>query len=318
MPRIWGGHQLKPWFDVEGPDPIGEYWVLSGHPNGPSIAVNGPLAGLSLVELTERYPDEFLGRSPQPRFPLLVKFLEASADLSVQVHPDDAQAQQIEGDFGKTEAWYILQTTADGKVNYGHRFANRTALLEAVAAGRVRAYLDYLPIQRGQLVYVPARTLHALLAGTMVIEVQQTSDITYRVYDWDRLDDQGRSRPLHVAAAADVLTYAMDDSAYQEPAIVPPQTVHHSDGVLHERLRTCAYFTIERIEFTGEPTANYTMNLGRTGNPDIVIVIEGHCDLAWSGGTLTLNPGSTVLIPASLTAYRLQASSGSSVLRVYY
>ncbi|GMA56345.1 hypothetical protein GCM10025858_08480 [Alicyclobacillus sacchari] len=163
MPRIWGGHALKSMFGVQVDDPIGEYWVLSGHPNGMSVVADGPFAGRTLAELTKEYPTAYLGHSPQGRFPLLIKYLEAESDLSVQIHPDDEYAREHEGDFGKTEAWYVLDAKPDGTVNYGHTFPDRETYLRAVAEGKVRDYLTYQPIQQGDLVFVPARTLHALL-----------------------------------------------------------------------------------------------------------------------------------------------------------
>lgn len=157
--------------------------------------------------MLELYPEAYLGKSPQPRFPLLIKFLEATTDLSVQIHPDNAYAQTHEGDFGKTEAWFVLECDEARQVNYGHKFSNQEEYSQAVREGRVKEFLRYEPISAGSVVFVPSRTMHALLAGTIVVEIQQTSDVTFRVYDWDRLDGNGNSRELHVEKAAAVMQY---------------------------------------------------------------------------------------------------------------
>jgi mannose-6-phosphate isomerase len=322
MERIWGGSVLKSWFGEKSEAPIGEYWVLSGHPNGTSVVTNGPLAGKTLVELTEQYSEEFLGQSPQNRFPLLIKFLEASTDLSVQIHPDDEYAKRHEGDFGKTEAWYVLKCAEDGKVNYGHRFANREEYLQAVKEGRVRDYLEYLPIRPGQVVYVPSRTLHALLGGTMVIEVQQTSDVTYRVYDWDRVGKDGRPRELHVEKAADVMIYRESDDgeelrrqAEHVRKATERRVVAEADGWTHERLVECPYFTLEKVDLK---QGTVPLQAGHPGNPDILICAGGKGRLRWPEGDLELRQGDTLLIPASLREYQLDSENGLTLLRTYY
>jgi mannose-6-phosphate isomerase len=318
MKRIWGGHRLKTWFGAtELDEPIGEYWVLSGHPNGTSVVVNGEFAGKSLVELIELNPDAYLGRSPQPRFPLLIKFLEATADLSVQIHPDDDYAQQNEGDYGKTEAWYILDCQEDGRVNYGHRFQSREEYFAAVREHRVQDYLCYQPIAKDQVVFVPSRTLHALLAGTVVIEVQQTSDVTYRVYDWDRVDDSGNPRELHIEKAADVMQYggACHEGQVAEPVAGEPVVIERSDFLVHERLLSCAYFTLERLKLRTEPK---DLQRGNESCPDILIVVDGCAALEWEGGRLDLGRGDTVLVPASLSQYRIIPQPETTLLRTYY
>jgi len=316
QPRIWGGDQLKEWFGLEGEQPIGEYWVLSGHPSGVSVVINGDLAGKTLVELTELYPAAYLGRSPQPRFPLLIKFLEAQTDLSVQIHPDDEYAQKYEGDFGKTEAWYVLDCKEDGVVNYGHCFTSREQYMQAVEEGTVKRFLRYQPIQKEQLVFVPSRTLHALLAGTIVIEVQQTSDVTYRVYDWDRIDEKGNRRELHIEKAADALLYHEGD------AMARPEKSSHTpdptDGAEHTTMVACAYFTVERIDMK---QGQYGLRLGKAGNPDILIVADGEGLLVYEEDgeqSLTLRRGDTVLVPSTLEQYALTTDTGLRILRTYY
>ncbi|SFU79920.1 type I phosphomannose isomerase catalytic subunit [Alicyclobacillus macrosporangiidus] len=314
--RLWGGHRLKSWFGVDTDEPIGEYWVLSGHPNGMSVAASGPFAGMTLAELVEQYPSVYLGHSPQPRFPLLIKFIEASQDLSVQVHPDDAYAQRVEGDFGKTEAWYILECPPDGRVIYGHQFRSQADYREAVEAGRVQEKLRWRPIQPGQVVFVPAGTLHALLAGTIVVEVQQTSDVTYRVYDWDRVDANGNPRPLHVDKAADVLNFDPDDPAAQtHPEAANPDASAAGVPAPWRRLVTCPYFTMDHVHLD---TGTLPVESGRAGNPDILIAMGGSGRLSWPGGDMSIRRGDTVLLPATLTQYTVVNDDRLELLRVFY
>ncbi|MDQ0338672.1 mannose-6-phosphate isomerase [Caldalkalibacillus uzonensis] len=311
--RIWGGHQLKEWFGVKDKHPIGEYWVLSGHPHGLSVVSDGPLVGKTLQELIDMAPEAYLGQSPQPRFPLLIKFLEATSDLSVQIHPDDTYAQRVEGDYGKTEAWYILHTKPDGKVIYGHTFPDREAYFQAIREQQVHKYLNYKPIKKGDVVFVPSRTLHALLGGTIVLEIQQTSDITYRVYDWDRVDEQGRGRTLHVDKAADVMQYGQD--VHRESGQVEIKTVFVDERITHHRLVSCSYFTMEKIELTA---GEYTLTTGKTSNPDILIVVDGEGNLETGDMTMPLKRTDTVLVPAQLSAYRLKTTKRFTLIRAFY
>lgn len=313
--RIWGGSKLKKWFNVNSDAPIGEYWVLSGHPKGTSVVVNGALAGKTLVQLTEEFPEFYLGDSPQGRFPLLIKFLEAVDDLSVQVHPDDQYAREKEGDFGKTEAWYILEHEPGAKIVYGHYFKNKEEYKLAIKEKRVRDYLRYEEIEKDQLIFIPSRTLHALLAGTILIEIQQTSDVTYRVYDWDRVDSQGRSRELHVEKAADVITYG--ETEIPKRTSLARYTWVETSRVKYEHLVTCPYFVIEKVWIKGE---SHTMKPGKKGNPDILVVAEGEGILDSGEGMapLSLQRGDTVLIPGVVEKYQIYTKSGIKLLRTYY
>ncbi|GIM47944.1 mannose-6-phosphate isomerase, class I [Collibacillus ludicampi] len=313
--RIWGGHKLKSLFGETRKEPIGEYWVLSGHPHATSMVTNGHFAGKSLVELTKEYPQAYLGNSPQNRFPLLIKFLEAEDDLSVQVHPHDQYAQEVEGDFGKTEAWYILDCRGGGLINYGHSFQNREEFLSAVKQKRIKDYLRYIEIKKDQFVFIPSQTLHALLAGTTLIEIQQTSDVTYRVYDWDRVDAQGKGRELHIEKAADVMRYGQDQ-IFQDCSTMQ-RILQKTRKIFHEQLATCPYFVIEKISIED---SCYSMKIGKKGNPDILIVAEGEGVLKTDGEyeSLSLKQGDTVLIPSTMDTYEIHAISKIRLLRTYY
>lgn len=269
--RLWGGHTMKKHFSVEHlSHPIGEYWLLSAHPNALSVVENGPLAGKTLQELTEKYPEAYLGHSPQPRFPILIKLIEARQDLSVQVHPDDNYALQYEKDYGKSEAWYILNSPTSQQMIYGHRFQNREEYIQAVKSKRVREYLIYQSICEGDLVYVPAGTLHALLADTVLLEVQQTSDVTYRVYDWDRTDTSGKPRQLHVDKAADVLSY---HTQLPHQALKPYRQERNHVEVLID----CPFFHIDRVQLK----ANTVHTIAPIQSPITIIMVSGTAFMEW-------------------------------------
>jgi len=314
MERIWGGDELKSMFGVKTDRPIGEYWVISAHPNGMSVVDGGPLDGKTLQDLVQTYPEAYLGQhSPQKRFPLLVKFIEAHDDLSVQVHPDDAYADVREGDAGKTEAWYVLDAPQDGRVILGHSFPDRETYLRAVREGRVRDYLAYRPIRKGDLVFVPSRTLHALLRGTKVLEIQQTSDVTYRVYDWDRVDANGKPRELHIEKAADVIAYGT------QPPEPKPVAMVDEPGFEMVRLVSCPYFTIDRVRVVQRAAE---MEQGVRGNPDCAMVVEGsghlRCVAEGKEVRLPVKAGDALVIPADVPRYAWEADEALTVIRAFY
>lgn len=313
--RIWGGDQLKNQFKEKSNQTIGEYWVLSEHPNGVSKVVNGKFAGKTLVELTNNYPEAYLGESPQDRFPLLIKFIDAKQDLSVQIHPDDAYSQRVEGDYGKTEAWYILDCKQGSSVIYGHDFKDPSDYKNAVDQKKVKEFLKYEPIKPEDLVFVPSRTLHALLGGTTLIEIQQTSDVTYRVYDWDRVDEQGNERELHIDKSADVMSYG--ESMSLRDMEKEKRTIAKTENVHHDHLLTCPYFVIETLMIE---SGSYKLDLGKSTNPDILIVAEGEGELQYEGGKehITLGFGDTVLIPSTIKDYEIGTKGKLKLIRTYY
>lgn len=206
-PKIWGGRKLKEIFNYDIPaGKVGEAWVISGYKGAASIAINGSFKGQSLRKIYRENP-EFFGNPKSTEFPLLVKFLDACDNLSVQVHPDDLYAHKIENDSGKTESWYVLQADPGSYLIYGHTAKNRDELSEMIHQGKWDQLLRKVPVKAGDFFYVPAGTIHALTKGIMVIETQQSSDITYRLYDYDRIDQKtGKKRELHTQKSIDVTT----------------------------------------------------------------------------------------------------------------
>ena len=206
--KIWGGRKLELEFGLKGPsDTVGEAWCISAHPNGVSTVTSpAEYAGLGLDQLYEEHPELF-GNPSQTVFPLLIKILDAAAELSVQVHPDDAYGLEHEGELGKTECWYVISAEPGAKIVYGHKAQSRQEFEELVAAGRWSDLLVEVPVKAGDFFDVPAGTIHAIGAGVVILETQQSSDTTYRVYDYDRRDAQGNPRDLHLKQAADVTCY---------------------------------------------------------------------------------------------------------------
>lgn len=204
--RIWGGTLLKKLYHYDIPSPItGECWAISAHPEGESVVLNGPYLGqtLSQVYLNHR---ELFSHCEAKTFPLLTKIIDANQDLSVQVHPDDAYASLHTSDNGKTECWYVLYAKADATMIYGHRATSKAEFIDLVQNGQWDDLLIKRPVKTGDFIYVPAGTIHALCQGTMVLETQQSSDTTYRLYDYDRVDKTMKKRDLHLQQSIDVTT----------------------------------------------------------------------------------------------------------------
>jgi len=204
--RIWGGNKLKSDFGYNIPsDKTGECWAISAHSNGETIIRNGKFAGTPLSELWKKQPELFATSTNRP-FPLMIKILDASDDLSVQVHPDDKFAQLIENDLGKAECWYILDAKPDAQIIYGHTAQNREQFKQQAEKGNWQQLLSSVNVTAGDFFDVPTGTVHALGKGTLILEVQQSSDTTYRLYDYDRRDDKGNLRELHLDKAFNVIT----------------------------------------------------------------------------------------------------------------
>ena len=199
---IWGGRRLNDEFEKNIPmSPLAETWECSTHPDGPSWVVGGEFDGMELTQVLRLHP-EYLGSHPNTdgELPILIKFTDADKDLSVQVHPDDAYAAVHEdGQLGKTEMWYVLDAAKDAKLVYGFR-KNMTAekVRTAIADGSIMKYLQQVPVHKDDVFFLQPGTIHAIGAGALIAEIQENSNLTYRLYDYDRMDKNGQKRPLHV------------------------------------------------------------------------------------------------------------------------
>ena len=250
--NIWGGTRLRTEFGypVEGDD-IGECWGISAHPNGDGSIRNGVYAGMKLSKVWEEHPEVF-GNLAYDRFPLLTKIIDAKADLSIQVHPDDAYAKEHEnGSFGKTECWYIMDAPENATLVIGHNAKTKEELASMIHEGRWSEFIREIPVKKGDFIQIDPGTVHAIKGGLLILETQQHSDITYRVYDYDRLQN-GRPRELHIEKSIDVITV---------PAKSVEDSVTSATGLPENQLNelyACGYYQIYKLDVNG--TCSFAQN----------------------------------------------------------
>ncbi|WP_215144761.1 mannose-6-phosphate isomerase, class I [Exiguobacterium qingdaonense] len=242
--RLWGGRKLETTFEYDLPQGnIGECWGISAHPNGMSVIESGEFAGQTLADLWKERRELF-GDYTLDSFPLLIKLLDAADDLSVQVHPNDEEAMRLEGEpYGKTECWYVVEAEKGAELILGHTAETKEQLAKAIARGEWDTLLRRQPVQAGDFIFVPSGTIHAIGKGIVILETQQSSDTTYRVYDFDRTDDEGNTRELHLDQAIEVTTVP------DAPAIVHPTTKDVTGGTVQTLIETDE-FNVYRMEVT--------------------------------------------------------------------
>lgn len=242
--KIWGGRRLARDYGYAIPDGnVGECWAIGAHPNGDCKVISGPYEGNTLSELWNSHRELF-GNVEGDRFPLLIKILDAKEDLSVQVHPDDAYAAEHEsGSLGKFECWYVLDAKKDGDIIIGQNASSKEEFAAMVAEDEWDKLLNHVPIKAGDFFRIDPGTVHAIKAGTLILETQQSSDITYRVYDYNRLDDRGKLRPLHLEQSLEVINYG-----FQAP-VSGEITAPEIDG--KTELMNCKYFSVEKYDIKG-------------------------------------------------------------------
>lgn len=243
--KIWGGRKLADDFGYEIPDgPIGECWAISAHPNGDCVISGGAWDGMRLSELWDQHRELF-GDVEGDRFPLLIKIIDAKDNLSVQVHPGDAYAAEHEnGSLGKRECWYVLAADEGTQIVIGQRAHDRAELAGMIDEGRWDDMLNLVPCHVGDFFPIEPGTVHAIQGGTLILETQQSSDVTYRVYDYDRVGDDGKPRELHIQQSLDVVDYAAQAPASGE--VTAPEV----DGVTE--LMECPNFVVDRVRVAGE------------------------------------------------------------------
>jgi mannose-6-phosphate isomerase class I len=244
---IWGGNRMRAeyGYDIPGND-TGECWAISAHPNGDGEIANGEYAGMKLSRLFDEHRELF-GNVSGDKFPLLTKIIDAKGDLSIQVHPNDVYAAQHEnGSLGKMECWYILDCDEDATIIIGHNAKDKQELEDMIHGGRWSEFIREIPIKKGDFFQINPGCVHAIKAGTMILETQQNSDITYRVYDYDRLQN-GKPRELHVQQSIDVIEVPFKETAVGKGE---PQSVNS----WFEQLITCEYYTVWKAELSGKET----------------------------------------------------------------
>ncbi|WP_179874454.1 mannose-6-phosphate isomerase, class I [Bacillus sp. AFS002410] len=291
--RIWGGTALKTDFNYEIPNKnTGECWAISAHPHGASIIENGPFAGTALNELWTKQPELF-GHPKEQVFPLLTKILDANMDLSVQVHPEDTYAKINEnGDLGKTECWYILDCKEDADMIFGHNAKSKDELINQIKKGEWSHLLRRVKIKPGDFFYVPSGTIHALCEGTLVLETQQSSDTTYRVYDYDRKDQKGNVRELHLDKAIDVTTVPHKEAQVEFKT-------EQKENIKINTFVDSEFFTVHKWDITGEAYLTYNDQYL------LLSVIKGNGKLIHSGEEYHLTKGSNFIIPVGFGEFVL-------------
>jgi len=242
---IWGGDRIKTTYGLPIPnDHTGEAWVVSAHKNGDGLIENGSFAGKPLSEVF-RENRALFGKGTKTVFPLLIKIIDAKQDLSVQVHPDDEYALKFENSYGKTEFWYVLDCPKHSKMIVGHNLKSKEELRQRITNGTLESKLRQFEIKKGDHFYIPAKTIHAICANSLIYEVQQNSDITYRVFDYNRVDNQGKQRQLHIDKAIEV-TQIPD-----VPYITKPIVTTRPNLIITELVNEI-YFSVKKAECSGK------------------------------------------------------------------
>ncbi len=299
---LWGGQNLKKLGKQFPGDKAAESWEISAHKDGMSIVANGPLAGKTLTELVSEFKEGFVGTLSfsryQDRFPLLLKLIDAQDSLSVQVHPNDTYAQTYENDLGKTEMWLILEAAPDAAIIYGFKLnMTREAFAEAIAASKIGDCLKSMDVKKGDVIYIPAGTVHAIGKGIMIAEIQQSSNATYRLYDFDRKNPDGTTRPLHIQKALDTINF--DDLTRK--GIYKGLPIKPQDGLVIRPIIADPHFCTEILEIDGKAEQNADSRSFQT-----LMITDGSGELVYDNEALPLSKGESVLIPANTGHYAIK------------
>ena len=301
---LWGGQRLNTEFgkgiDL---DPLAETWECSTHPDGPSIAATGEFAGQSLDKILREHP-EMAGTHPDMSdgLPVLIKLIDAREDLSVQVHPNDEYAREHEnGQRGKTELWYVLDAREDARLVYGlSQAVGRDRLLDALRQGTVGKYLRKVPVRRDDVFFVEAGTIHALGAGCLIAEIQESSNITYRLYDYDRAGKDGKKRPLHIQKALDVARLEGSDEPRQ-----PMRVLKYRPGAAVELLCRCGWFEVSRLIVNTREDTPVTFAADSLSFR-VLLCTDGEGTAEFAGDTLEIKKGQCMFVPASSVEIHLR------------
>lgn len=307
--KIWGGSRIK---DVLGKEctvkNCGESWEISGVKNNISVVSNGHLKGRSLVEIIEEYKSELVGSKISDyygtEFPLLIKFLDANDELSIQVHPDDAHAKKHDS-LGKTEMWYIVEAEKDASLIKGfNRDLSKDELLQRMQDGKLEEVLKRIKAAPDDVFFIPAGQIHNIGKGILLAEIQQSSDITFRLYDFERIDSDGNARPLHIKEAAEVIDYKKDP----EGKITKPVVKNKSDNLV-----SSTYFTTNRLSFDNQIPKNYS----DLDSFVIYICIAGKAKILYNDKQESISKGEVVLLPSSIKEISLQPEEECKLLESY-
>lgn len=311
---LWGGSRLNDDF-AKGIDmtPLAETWECSTHPDGPSVISSGEFEGMELAELLKRFP-EFLGTHPisnpylqKGELPILIKFIDAKKDLSVQVHPDDAYAREVEHElFGKTEMWYVLDAAKDAKLVYGfYHDMDKEKLRCSLEQGTVEKYLQKVKVHKDDVFFIESGTVHAIGAGALIAEIQENSNLTYRMFDYNRRDKNGNLRELHVDKALDVVNLKKSSEPRQ-----PLRLLKYQRGWATELLCRCQYFQVERMLLNTEACREMADFQTNESSFQVFLCTSG-CGLLMYGGTGALQffKGDCIFVPAGSVPIKIHGNA---------
>lgn len=304
--RIWGGTKFKSYLNKPiTSNKTGECWEISTVENEVSLIANGLLKDKSLNEIINESPEQVLGKKVYKhfgkQFPLLFKYLDAREDLSIQVHPNDALAAERHNSFGKTEMWFVMQADLDARLIVGFKEkSSPKEYLKSLENNTILSILDTKPVQKGDVFFLQTGTVHAIGAGTVIAEIQQTSDITYRLYDFDRVDDKGNARDLHLDLALDAINYNVVAAEKKYSKIT-----NTSNAVVD-----CNYFTTNFIPLEGK------VSVVKNGQSfTVYMCVEGDFSLTYNGNIYYYKIGDTVLLPAEMLEFEINGNA--SILEIY-
>jgi len=315
---LWGGTRLKDDFSKDTDlEILAESWECSTHPDGPSVVGFGEFDGMKLIDVLKAHP-EFVGTHPDmdEGLPILVKFIDAKNDLSVQVHPDDAYAREYENcPYGKSEMWYVVEAAKDARLIYGFRTdIDKKTVEKALETDTLEHYLLSIPVNKGDVFFIPAGQVHAICSGCLIAEIQQSSNLTYRLYDYNREDKNGKKRELHIKKALDVMNLKGSSKPDQ-----PMRVFRFREGIMLEKLYQCKYFSVERALLDTQRCKKYASFQTRKNSFRVLLCIEGCGTLMWKNQTgeevrLDFFRGDCIFIPADSVEYH--AHGKAEFLRV--
>lgn len=302
---LWGGTRLNDDFNLRLPvSPFAEAWVCSSHPDGESYADEKKLS-----EVLKAHP-EFLGTHSlqvtggKPELPIIIKLIDAKKDLSVQVHPDDEYAAREEGQWGKTELWYVLAARTGAELIYGfNRDVNADQVRNAIENGSIRNLLNHIPVQKDDLFYIESGTVHAIGAGCLIAEIQQSSNLTYRLYDYDRTDKNGKKRELHISKALDVARLSSSAIPRQ-----PMRVLKYKSGYASELLARCRYFQVERLLLNTESRKLAEFQTGKNSF-HALLCVDGCGNVSGDNFNLNFFKGDCIFVPAESIPLKLHGKA---------
>lgn len=308
--KIWGGEKLASLLNKQSKrKDIGESWEISDVEGDTSMVTNGHLKGKNLKELISEFKADLVGEKIYThfgeKFPLLIKFIDAKEALSIQLHPNDTLAEERHNSFGKTEMWYVMQ--ADKNANLIVGFQKEVSSADYIKHLDTKSLLDILnvdEVQKGDVYFIPTGRVHAIGAGVLLAEIQQTSDITYRIYDWDRPNPDGTFRDLHTEEAIDAIDYSAKDSY---------KTVYSKKENASSEIVSCQYFTTNVLPIIGEVSINHQ----EKDSFVIYMCVAGNVTFKYENQTEKLKTGETILVPACIKNIKIIADEASELLEVY-